>query len=131
VERSSRPARRVDHVDRLQQQAVAALGDGVDVAGAPGVVAEGPAQLGDGGRKGGVADELLRPHRVDDLLSGHRLAGVRGQEDQQVHGPGLELELPGRTGDAAEGGLHEPLPEPEVPVPLMLGWHEVIVSQAG
>ena len=57
------------HRPDLGDQPVAALADGLDVAGDLGVVAEGAAQLGDSGGDGVVGHELGLPDRVEEVAA--------------------------------------------------------------
>ena len=123
------------HRTHLGDQPVAALADGLDVAGVLGVIAEGVAKFADPAGDGAVGHELGLPHRVEQGVLADHLAGVRHQAEQDVDGLRLELDRHLTPGEPIESGLDQPLPDEERPAflgdGLNLGGHSgVIVALA-
>ena len=120
------------HRMNLRDQPVAALADGLDVAGVLGVVAEGVAELADPAGDGAVGHELGLPDGVEQVVScrppprrappgraGRRWPSTRA-------GP-----RPLGTGEPVQGGLDEPVPDEERPAflgdGLNLGGHSAVI----
>ena len=99
----------------LGHHPVAPLGDGLYVARVLGVVAEHPAQFGDGAGQGVLGHELRAPHGVDDVPLGDRLARPAGEESEDLHRPRLETHHLLAPRHPVQGRFDLPLAEQERP----------------
>jgi hypothetical protein len=91
-----------------RNQPVAAFGDGLDVPGPRGLIAQSTAQVSDASGERGLGNEAPLPDGVDDLVFRDNAAAARRKEDQQVDD--LRLESSGRAAvaDAVERGFDLP-----------------------
>ena len=81
------------HLPDRSHEAIAAAHDIDDVAGARLAVAQRLAQRRDMDPKIGVVDHDARPHAIQQLLLGHRLAGPLQQRQQKIHRAAAEAAL--------------------------------------
>jgi hypothetical protein len=119
----------------IRDEPVTALADGLDVAGVVSVVAERLAQVGDAALQRVVRHELGLPHRVEQLVLGHHLAGTGGEAEQHVHRLELELHRAVASRQPVQTRLHEPVADEErlrrVECRLDLGGHGVGIVSPG
>jgi len=95
-------------------EAVAAAGNGLDVVGFLGVVAEDSAQLPDRMGEHRFADEGIAPDRFEELLAATDLTRVPGQLRENGRGPRLEAHRAGRSRELVELNVERPFANPQI-----------------
>ena len=90
-------------------EAIAALGDRLDVGGRARIVAERAAQLRDALAQRLVAHHQAGPCLGEKLLAAHDLPGVRGQGREDVHGLRLDAHRLAAAAQLVGRGLRDPL----------------------
>jgi hypothetical protein len=98
----------------LNQEAVTALGNGLDEGRFSGIVAERFSQLGDAADQYIVGHERALPDFQYDLLFGNYIAGTLSQAQQHSHHFGFETNGPQLANKTVLLGLHAPSAELKV-----------------
>jgi hypothetical protein len=104
-------SRRLARTGRDRDQSVAALRDRLDEPRLLRIIAEQLPQVGDRAGEDGLRDEALLPHALEDLVLRDHLAGLLGEEHEQVHQPRSEVTDDRAPRDSVQRGLDEPVGE--------------------
>ncbi len=99
-----------------RDEAVAALGNGLDHLGLARVVAEHFAQFGDGAGQHVFGDEGAGPHGGEQLLLGDDFMRVLGEALEHLHNFGLHARGAAVPGDAVELRLNRPAADAKIAI---------------